>query len=134
VIVADASLLAYLVLPGEHTAAAEAVYARDPDWLVPTLCLSELRSVMSKYVAKDLLTLAEANSAMERASALIEGREVDVDARAVLALTRKSQCTSYDCEYVSVALDLGVPLVTSDRQVMRAFPKTAISPSQFAVG
>ncbi len=133
-IVADTTLLAYLVLPGEHTEAAEAVYARDPDWVVPTLCLSELRSVMSKYLARDLMTLAEASSAMERASAIVDGREVDVDSRAVLALAKKSKCTSYDCEYVSVALEIGVLLVTSDKQVLKAFSKTAVSPSDFVAG
>jgi predicted nucleic acid-binding protein len=131
VIVADATLLAYLVLPGEHTEQAEAVFAKDPDWVVPVLCMSELRSVVSKYIVRDLLTLAEAIAALERAFAIIEGRELDVDSREVMNLVRKSKCLSYDCEYASLALDLGVTLVTSDKQMLRAFQKLAKSPEQF---
>jgi hypothetical protein len=30
-----------------------------------------------------------------------------------------------------VALEIGVPFVTSDRQVLAAFPETAVSPESF---
>jgi predicted nucleic acid-binding protein len=93
--------------------------------------MSELRSVMSKYVIRDLLTVTEATAALARAFAMIDGRESDVDSHDVLNLIRKSKCSSYDCEYVSLALDLGLTLVTSDKQVLRAFPKSAMSPAEF---
>jgi hypothetical protein len=57
--------------------------------------------------------------------------ELRVDTGSVLELAKRSGCTSYDCEFVSVALDLGVRLVTSDRQVLTAFPETAVSPEAF---
>ncbi len=36
-IVVDSNILAYLYLPGEHTAAAEALLQREPDWAAPVL-------------------------------------------------------------------------------------------------
>ena len=36
-IVVDTNVLAYLYLPGEHTATAEALLAHDADWAAPLL-------------------------------------------------------------------------------------------------
>ena len=45
-----------------------------------------------------------------------------VPTRMILDLARASGCTAYDCEYVALAMQLDVPLVTSDKEVRRAFP------------
>lgn len=59
------------------------------------------------------------------------GREYGVESRDVLQLARRSGCSGYDCEYVSLAQHIGTKLVTADRQVLAAFPETAISPRDF---
>jgi predicted nucleic acid-binding protein len=51
----------------------------------------------------------------------------------VLELASRSGCSAYDCEFVALAQDLEVPLVTNDRQILKAFPTIAISPSAFTV-
>lgn len=130
-IVADANLIAYLILPGERTGQAEAVLDADPMWAVPVLWASEMRSVLSHYVREGQLSVAQASAAMDRAASLIDGREGPVESRDVLALASKSGCSSYDCEYVALAMSLGVSLVTSDKAVLRAFPKVAVSPEEF---
>lgn len=130
-IVADANLIAYLLLPGERTEEAEAVLLEDPVWVVPTLWASELRSVVSHYVRDGHLTLAQGSAAMNRAAALVNGREAPVDSREVLELALRSGCSSYDCEYVAVAISLDIPLVTSDKAVLRAFPRVAVTPHDF---
>jgi predicted nucleic acid-binding protein len=130
-IVADANLIAYLVLPGERTEQAEAVLLKDPVWVVPVLWASELRSVVSHYVRNRDLTVAQGSAAMDRAAALVDGREAPVDSREVLGLAHRSGCSSYDCEYVALAVSLDVPLVTSDKGVLRAFPRVAVAPDDF---
>jgi predicted nucleic acid-binding protein len=130
-IVADANLIAYLILPGERTEQAEAVLLEDPVWVVPLLWASELRSVVSHYMRKGDVTLAQSSAAMERAAALVDGREAPVDSRAVLELADRSGCSSYDCEYVALAASLEVSLVTSDKAVLKAFPGVAIAPEDF---
>jgi predicted nucleic acid-binding protein len=130
-IVADANLIAYLVLPGERSEQAEAVLLKDPVWVVPVLWASELRSVVSHYVGSGDLSLAQGSRAMDRAAALVDGREAPVDSHEVLELAKRSGCSSYDCEYVALAVSLDVVLVTSDKAVLRAFPRVAIAPEVF---
>jgi predicted nucleic acid-binding protein len=50
-----------------------------------------------------------------------------VDSGRVLDLVRDSDCTAYDCEYVALAMHLGVKLVTMDGKLLKAFPKHAFS-------
>jgi len=130
-IVVDASLLAYLIMPGERTEEAEAVLAKDPTWVAPVLWRSELRSVVHKYVLRGDLTVARAVSLLGQADEVIGGRESEVDSQDVLALASHSKCTTYDCEYVALANALRVPLVTTDRAVLKAFPKRAMTPAEF---
>jgi predicted nucleic acid-binding protein len=59
------------------------------------------------------------------AEELLAGRELAVDSAAVLDLAFASSCSAYDCEFVALAQALGVRLVTSDKQVLRAFPRIA---------
>ena len=49
----------------------------------------------------------------------------------VLSLSHSSGCSAYDCEFVNLAKDLDVPLVTQDKKILHNFPETAISMSQF---
>lgn len=130
-IVADANLVAYLLLPGQRTEEAEDVFARDSVWAVPVLWRSELRSVLLQYVRARALPLADAIRTMQRGEGLLAGREADVDSRRVLELAAGSRCSSYDCEYVALAEVLRIPLVTNDGPLLKAFPDIALSPRAF---
>lgn len=130
-IVADANLLAYLIMPGERTEEAEAVLAKDPTWVAPALWRNELRSVVHKYIMRGDLTVARAVVLLGQADEVLGGREGDVDSQEVLDLASHSNCTTYDCEYVALANALGVPLVTTDRAVLKAFPKHTMTPAEF---
>ena len=56
------------------------------------------------------------------AEALLRGQEHDVDSQRVLELVRDSDCSAYDCEFVSLAMRLGVKLLTADKKVLQGFP------------
>lgn len=130
-IVADTNLIAYLVLSGEHTAAAEKVLEVDAEWAVPLLWRSELRSVLALYLRRGSLSLDAALALYKQAARLVQGREYEVDPARILALVGESDCFAYDCEFVALAEILGVPLVTSDRRVLNAFPRRSMSPATF---
>ncbi|QXL83562.1 type II toxin-antitoxin system VapC family toxin [Comamonas sp. NLF-1-9] len=124
-IVVDTNVLAYLYLPGEHTAAAEALLERQPDWAAPVLWRSELRNVLTGYLRRGLLGFEQASAIQLEAQALMQGAEHEVDSLQVLQLAQHSGCSAYDCEFVALAQQLGVPLVTMDAQILRAFPDIA---------
>ena len=124
-IVVDSNVIAYLLLPSEHTAAAEALLEQDPDWAAPVLWRSEFRNVLALYLRQRHLALATALELQEAAEALLAGREYSVDSDDVLSLANESGRSAYDCEFVAVARALGVPLITTDRQLVSSFPQIA---------
>ncbi len=124
-IVVDTNILAYFWLPSEHTETAEAVMRRDPEWWAPFLWRSEFLNVLAGHLRRDLISPAGARRIALQAARLMAGRERAVAMQAVLALIARSSCTAYDCEFVALALDLGVPLITQDRRILEQFPTVA---------
>jgi predicted nucleic acid-binding protein len=131
VIVADASLITYFIVRNDHSELADAVCATDGLWAAPLLWRSEVRNTLGEYVQRDGMSIESAMISMQVAEEVISGREYAVDSRKVLELAAQSKCTASECEYVALAQDLGVPLVTTDKQLIRAFPKTAVALEKF---
>ncbi len=130
-IVVDTNVLANLVLPGENTATVDRVVMREPEWATPLLARSELLNTLATWMRRGLLSLESALLAADDADERLKGALHAVPSRDVLELANRSRCTAYDCEFVALARQLGVRLVTSDRQVLAAFPETAITPEAF---
>jgi len=131
VIVADVNLVAYLLLGGPETALAQRVFEKDPVWAAPLLWRSEFRSVLAAFMRQRGLSVSDAWRAHELAEGLLSGHEFSVPGDRILHLVAASPCSAYDCEYVALAEELRVPLVTADRQVLRAFAGIAVSPKNF---
>ncbi|MDP3874757.1 MAG: type II toxin-antitoxin system VapC family toxin [Methyloversatilis sp.] len=128
-IVVDTNVLAYLYLPGEHTAAAEALLERDPDWCAPILWRSEFRNILAGYVRRKDIAFEQATTLQAEAESLLAGCEYEVESRTVLELVRDSDCSAYDCEFVALAAKLDTKLITMDKRLLRAFPNRALSMS-----
>ena len=129
-IVVDSNVLAYLYLPGEFTGAAERLLERDPDWHAPILWRSEFRNILAGCLRRKTLDFAQANAIQKEAEGLLDGREFELESRAVLELVRDSDCSAYDCEYAALAMKLDTRLFTMDRQLLRAFPTLALALSK----
>ncbi len=131
-IVAGHSVRVSFWLPGDFTALAEAAKARDPVWAAPLVWRAEFRQVLAEGLRSQRLTPAEANAAFENAQADLGAHEYSVPTDRILELVLASECAADDCEYVALAQDLEVPLVTTDEMILRAFPKIAVSLEKFA--
>ncbi len=130
-IVVDTNLIVYFLAPGEWTAQAEQARAKDPQWAAPLLWRSEFRNVLALYIRHRGLKLQEAKRIMADALSLMSGQEHAVASSRVLDLAAASSCSAYDCEFVALAQELGVRLVTVDRQILQEFPKVAIALGEF---
>lgn len=130
-IVVDTNVIAYLIIPGDTTDLAEAVRAKDPFWAAPWLWRSEMRNLLTLYARRGILNLAEIQDLMSNAEELVSGREYRVGSDEVLSLAVNSGCTAYDCEFIYLAEELSVPMVTSDKRLLSAFPHVAKSMDDF---
>ena len=126
-IVVDSNVVAYLYLPGEHTADAEALLERDPDWASPVLWRSEFRNILAGYLRRRMLTFAQVCELQREAEDLLAGSEFEIESEAVLELVRDSDCSAYDCEFIALAIKLDTKLVTMDKKLIKAFPTHAVA-------
>jgi predicted nucleic acid-binding protein len=124
-IVVDTNVIAYLWLPGERTAAAERLLKKDADWNAPLLWRSEFRDVLAGCLRRGDVRLETALEIVDGAEVQLHGREFSVPSDQVLARVAESDCSAYDCEFIVLAEELGVPLVTSDEKLLRSFPSVA---------
>ena len=130
-IVADTNLIVYLLVDGPFKEEARAVFAKDGVWVAPRFWRSEFRNVLVQSLRRGLLSFPPALELWEEAEELMEGRERETPASHILRLAADSGCSAYDCEFVSLAQDLGIPLVTSDRALIQKFKPTAMSMRTF---
>jgi predicted nucleic acid-binding protein len=77
------------------------------------------------------LSLTKAQIIMQDAEVMMKGFEHTIASAAVINLVAASNCSAYDCEFVALARELNVPLVTFDKKILAEFEGTAVSPQQF---
>jgi predicted nucleic acid-binding protein len=133
-IVVDVNVLAYLWIPGEMTTLAEGALARDPHWVSSILWRSEFRNILAGYLRRGDLDGAAVDRCIHGAESQLAGYEYLIPSELVMGKVVASKCSAYDCEYVALAADLGVTLVTSDKQILTAFPTVAMSLKAFTDG
>ena len=106
-IVVDSNVLAYLYLPGEYTAAAEALLEQDADWAAPILWRSEFRNILAGYMRRKALSFEQMVIEVEKGAK-----------RAVLSPPLLA---------IALAIKLDTKLVTMDEKLLQAFPTRTIA-------
>jgi len=132
VIVADTNLVAYLLIEGDNTAAARAVWQKDPAWKLPTLWRAEFLNVLTTAVRARVLTPDLAHDTWHVALTIFANAETEPSGDDVLDAASERNLSAYDAQFVVAAADLKIPLVTSDRRLLAACPDLAVAPEQFA--
>ena len=133
-IAVDTNIICYLFIYGEFTEISEKVLHNDHHWAAPFLWRSEFRNIMAVSVRKGLLTIKDALEIVEQAEFLMRGNEYSVASPSIHRLISTSDCSAYDCEFVALAQEHRIPLITMDRKILGSFPDTAMRPKDFIEG
>ncbi|MBI2970449.1 MAG: type II toxin-antitoxin system VapC family toxin [Gammaproteobacteria bacterium] len=133
-IVVDSNVVAYYWVNGPLTEVAQRVRGRDPEWHVPVLWRSEMRSILTGYLRDGTLSAAQVARLMAVAEESLSGREHIVPSEGVFETVAGTNLSAYDAEFIALASVLAVPLVTADRTVLKMFPERALTMEAFARG
>ena len=130
-IVVDTNVISYFYLTSEYSELAEQLFLKNSSWAAPLLWRSEFRNVLSFYLRKEIITLQDAIQLFETAASLLHENEYEINSAQVLKLSQESGCSAYDCEFINLAQDLNVPLVTMDKKILQCFQGTAVSIQEY---
>jgi predicted nucleic acid-binding protein len=130
-IVVDTNIIGYLYLSSDRSDQAEKALLIDSEWVAPILWRSEFRNVLAIYIRKNILMLEDAVRIIDEATLLMQGGEYESVSLQVLRLVGESTCSAYDCEFVALARDLNVRLLTVDKQIIKQFPNEAITLDEY---
>ena len=98
---------------------------------MPPLWRSEFLNVLAMAFRADVLSEDQALLAWRRARALLGAGEVEPNGERVLQLAMERDISAYDAQFVAVADDLGIPLVTADKRLLERCKDLAISIKEF---
>ena len=130
-IVVDTNVITYFVLQQARTEQARSLYQLDGDWRVPPLWRYEFLNVLANFSRhagepSDLL-----ESAWRNAVNLLGDKETQPDMIRALQLASRHDISAYDAQYVALANELGVPLVTEDKRLRRQRPDFVLSIEEY---
>jgi predicted nucleic acid-binding protein len=131
VIVVDTNVVAYALVEGTHTELARRVRELDPDWRLPELWQHEYLNILATYAKQGGANLKTAQRLWREAVKLLAAATVPVDMPTALDLAVEHGVSAYDAQFIALAVALGVPCVTEDRILLRAFPRVAVSMRAF---
>lgn len=131
-IVVDTTVIAPLLLPGVNSAWAQQAYEKDNAWTSSPLWRSEFRNVLAAYQREHALDPQACLEIMDAAEAKLHPRQYNILSATVISLAAQSDCSAYECEYVALAQELNVSLITANERVLAAFPHHTIALERFA--
>ena len=120
--VLDASVAACWCFRDEQSAVADTAMQRllEDEALVPALWPLEIRNILVVSERRGRIETADADAFLRDLDRLPIRVRHDADLRALVALARKHQLTSYDAAYLDLAMRTSATLATLDGSLVRA--------------
>ena len=132
-VIIDTNVLAYLLIEGDRTADAQALYARDPDWRSEGFLLVEFSNILATYLRAGSLERGAAEGLLASAEQILSG-SLNLPHVRALEIAAEFGVSAYDARFLGAARGLGTKLVTEDAKLRRAAPGLTQSLSQALAG
>lgn len=119
----DTNVVAYLLIQGDHTAPAQELRRRDPDWRSEAFLLVEFTNVLASSIATKRMTVPVAQDSLTKAVSLLDGKLARIAHASVLSIAARHHVSAYDARFLALADQLGRRLVTEDARLRIAAPE-----------
>lgn len=120
-VVVDTNILAYLLIAGDHTKEAQALYARDPEWKSEAFLLVEFSNILATYQRMGALSNTQAEELLNEAETRMRGL-VQLPHLVALRTSQRFNVSAYDARFLATAESFGAKLVTEDNKLRIAAP------------
>jgi predicted nucleic acid-binding protein len=126
VVLVDTNIIAYLMIRGDRTAAAQQLFERDSDWCSEAFVMVEFSNVIATYVRTGALTQAQGTKLLAESQAHLPTLQSVVNTQA-LETAMQFGISAYDARFISLARQLKVKLITEDTKLRVAVPAWTMS-------
>jgi len=130
-IVVDSNIIAARTLTSSLTSEAKQVEEKDPVWIVPVLWRYDFQNILATAIKAKQIRAEQALDIWEKVSNILAENECEPSVSKVISLVAQYEITAYDGQFIAVALEIGIPCLTEDRELREKFPGVAISMDEF---
>ena len=125
-VLVDTNIIAYLMIRGNRTAAAQQLYERDSDWCSEAFVMVEFSNVIATYVRTRALTQAQGTKLLAESQVHLSTLHSVVNTQA-LESAMQFGISAYDARFISLAKQLKMKLITEDVKLRVAVPALTMS-------
>ena len=125
-VLVDTNIIAYLMIRGDRTAAAQQLYERDSDWCSEAFVMVEFSNVIATYVRTRALTQAQGTKLLAESQVHLSTLHNVVNTQA-LESAMQFGISAYDARFISLAKQLKMKLITEDVKLRVAVPALTMS-------
>jgi predicted nucleic acid-binding protein len=120
-IVIDTNILAYLLIEGDRTIDAQALFKKDAEWRSDGFVLIEFSNILATYQRLGALSRSTAEALLANAEQIVSGL-LNVPHGRALKLAVDFGVSVYDARFLGAAQSLGTRLITEDTKLRAAAP------------
>lgn len=130
-IVVDTNIVAYLSIEGERTAQARVLWDSDPHWQMPIIWQHEYLNILSTYTRSDGIGLEDAKHLWKIVTQKFIDAHIEIDMSVALDLAVQHNISAYDAQFIALANELEVPLISEDKRLRDRCPERVINMAEY---